>query len=198
MRWNFQMALKSMLGIVGFVSICSILNDLAGPVTTTSCQICQWTLIKVSHFSLLSISKTLPALIFLLGVKYFIFIIFKDLTEPHRIFLKSFLKIFWMKIRLSIAGSLVIICRPHSSVDRDFRRVFSLQFEGVFGVLISKCVRIVHIYLWGTVVLIENNAFGSVDVLVSFVLWLFGKRRRRMLGAKWIDCLRNFRFLLKF
>jgi hypothetical protein len=197
MRWNFQMALKSMLGIVGFVSICSILNDLAGPVTT-SCQICQWTLIKVCHFSLLSISKTLPALIFLLCVKYFIFIIFKDLTIPHRIFLKSFLKIFWMQIRLWIAGSLVIICRLDSSVARDVRRVFSLQFEGVFGVLISKCVRIVHINLWGAVVLIENNAFGSVNVLVSFVLWLFGKRRRRMLGDKWIDCLGNFRFLLKF
>jgi hypothetical protein len=140
------MALKSMFGIVGFVSICSILNDLTGPVTT-SCQICQWTLIKIGHFSLLSISKTLPALIFLLCVKYFIFIILKNLTEPYRIFLKSFLKIFRMKIRFWIARSLVIICRLDCSVDRNVRRVFSLQFEGVFGVLIGECVRIVHINL---------------------------------------------------
>ncbi len=132
-------------------------------------------------------------------VKYFLFVVFKYLTEPHRIFLKSVLKNFCIKINLLIAGSLDKLWWLNCFVDRNVGWVFSLKFEGIFWVVaIGKCARIVHVYLWGAVALIENDALISVDVLVSFVLWLVGKRRRCMIGNKRINGLRNFCLLLNF
>ena len=54
--------------------------------------------------------------------------------------------------------------------------MFSLKFKVLFFVVIvGKSMRIIHVYLGSAVILIENDAFGSIDFMVFCILGLFGE-----------------------